>query len=399
MLRLAVLTGAVLLLAAPPARAQDETAMEAFEAVDPYTLGEKDAMARLGYATFGPFPWMQGDSTAAAQEQMGGIPMLWVETEHFKIGSSLNTYTLPGDREEKARLAQELERLGARLGKLKAPKRELDPWLRLHLFAQRAEELYAAFQRDFGLAPADYADVGPYLGQPRKFLLLLCERQSEYGRFLTTYAGGIHDLSHRFGSKQTGFGFAINAEGLRGLWTETDGVPFDAVLASHVASGLANQLVDAYRGSDYRSPAWLVAAYGHVCSRRVDPRYPSGCGYAEGQSVREEDHEWEPRVANLVRNDFFASTEAMFGWLDSTPLTQRDHLVAWSKLQYLLTEAQGDRKGFLADVCPPDPKLWTDDPAALVKRQTAALAQRFHVTPQELDEAWSRWAAKAYARR
>ena len=176
-------------------------------------------------------------------------------------------------------------------------------------------------------------------------------------------------------------------------------MPFDAVLACHVANGLADQLVDAYRGSDYRSPAWLVSAYGHLCSRRIDPRYVAGAGYAEGQSVRDEDCEWEPRVLNLVRNDFFVSTESMFAWLDTTPLTQRDHLVAWSKLQYLLTEAQGDRKGFLADVCPPDPKLWTDDPAALAARQTAALAARFHVTPQELDEAWSRWAAKAYAHR
>jgi hypothetical protein len=49
--------------------------------------------------------------------------------------------------------------------------------MRLHLYAQRLEDLYAAFEKSFGLAPADFPDpderkpsegpklgVGPYLG-------------------------------------------------------------------------------------------------------------------------------------------------------------------------------------------------------------------------------------------
>ncbi len=374
---------------------QDQDGMEVFPAVDPHTGGAPEILQRLGYLSFGPFHWMKGDSTVAVAEKLGGVPILWVETEHFCIGSTLNTYKIPGDREEKARLADELERLERRLGKLKAAKRELDPWLRLHLFAQRAEELYAAFHDDFGLEPSDYEAVGPYLGQPQKFRLLLCERRSEYGRFISSYAGAqLSDTCQRVGTGETGLGCAINVEALRELWPDATAVPFDAMLACYSVSGLANQLVDGYLRSDYRSPEWLVAAYGHLCSRRIDPRFTSGAGYEEGQQVGEDDHEWEGRVLNLARNRFFASAESMFAWEDFAELKQRDHLVAWSKLQYLLTAAQGDRGAFLAAVCRPDPAA-----AALPARQAAALAEHFQLTPEELDAAWLRWVTKTYSKR
>jgi hypothetical protein len=376
----------------------DGGGMEVFEAVDPYTQGAPEALERLGYVTLGPFPWMGADNTRAAQEKLGGSPMLWVETAHFKIGSSLTTYTLLGDRAEKTRVEGELERLRERLGKLKAQKRKLDPWLRLHLFAQRAEELYGGFLDDFGLEPADFADSGPHLGQPHKFLLLVCQRQSEYTRFASTYAGVESDSMHRFGSAETGMGFAINAEVLQSYMVEAEDAPLDTMLFCYVASGLANQFIDGYRRADYGSPFWLQAAYGHLAARRIDPRYVSGAGYVEGQEIREDDHDWAPRVAGLVRNEFFASADVMFGWEEESALSPRDHLVAWSKLEFLLEGAQGSAKGFLRSVARPAPGPQGKAPPQ-GEAQRSALLEHFGTTPAEFDKAWSEWVLKTYKKR
>ena len=156
-----------------PQEGRGDPEVEQFEEVDPYTLGERELELRLGYERVGFFPWAAGQTTSDVREMMGGIEILWVETEHFRIGSSLKTYDIPGDKAERALLKKELARLKKRLGKLRAPRNELDPWLRLHLYAQRMEELYADFFERFSLSPSDFPDGAPYLGYREKFLVLI----------------------------------------------------------------------------------------------------------------------------------------------------------------------------------------------------------------------------------
>ncbi len=385
---------------AVPSSAQDKDGMEEFEEVDPYTRGEPERMKRLGYVSYGPFVWRDGDSTLAVQESMGGMPILWVETEHFRIGSSLVTYKLSGDKEEKARLQEEIGRLRKKLGKLKTPKKELDPWLRLHLWAQRAEELYASFHADFGLAPADYAEKGPYLGKTDKFLLLLCQRKSEFNRHVRTYLQVDTNHAYRYDWADGGMFYGANVEVMKESWDSPAGKPFDAILHGKVVAGLVTNFVDGYRQNRYGSPRWLAYALPHVYVRRIDPRWVNAVGYEEGRSIREEDYKWEPRVASLVKNKFFASTEEMFGWAKYEDMNTRDHLVAWSRLEYLLNEAEGDRRGFLTALCDVAPEGTPEaQQAALVERQTKALAECFGMTPEELDKAWARWVKKTYKKR
>jgi hypothetical protein len=387
-------------LISTPARAQDGDGMEEFEAVDPYTKGEKELMDRLGYASFGPFQWRKGDTTTDVQRNMGGIPMLWVETEHFRIGSTLGTYELPGDRDEKNRVEEELDRLEERLGKLKAPKRKLDPWLRLHLYAQRAEELYDSFMEEFSLEPADFEDSGPHLGRSEKFLLLLCQRKSEYSRHMKTYLDVQSDTSYRWRWTGGTSGFAVNVEAIRESWHMAEDKPYDSILYGQVVSALASGFVEGYRESQAGAPYWLSKALGHYMVRRIDPRWVSGIGTVAGQSIEEDDYKWEPRVRNLVGNDFFATTEEMFGWRLYTDMNVRDHMVVWSKLQYLLTEVDGDDRAFLTDVCLPPPTGSAEQRrAAMLQRQTAALQEHYGLTPQELDDSWARWVKKTYQKR
>lgn len=378
------------------ATAQDGGGYEEFEEVDPYTRGERELMDRLGYVSFGPFPWHKGDDTAAVQLNMGAVPMLWVETPHFCIGTSLGTYTIPGDRTEREKLKDEIGRLRKKLGKLKAPKKKLDPWLRLHIYAQRVEELYSAFHEDFGISETDYAESGPHLGQSSKLRLLLCERTSEYSRHGSVYLDIQNDTSFRFGWSGIGMGFATNLERLKGRWVGMKDIPFDTVLYCTVASALGQVFIDAYRQCDYGGPEWLKRGYGHVLWRRHDDRYVNDAGYEPGQNIGEDDHEWERRVHNLVGNDFYAGLADMFGW-QSGAMNKRDHMVSWSKVSYLLEQVEGDHRRFLNAVCQKTPE---GTPAEALEKRTAtqnrALLECFEVLPKDFDKAWARWVKKTY---
>ncbi|MAF67331.1 MAG: hypothetical protein CMJ84_16950 [Planctomycetes bacterium] len=369
-----------------------EAEEEQFEEVDPYTKGDRELERRLGYERLGFFPWAAGQTTADVCEMMGGVEILWVETANFRIGSSLKTYDLSGDKREKALLKKELARLKKRLGKLKAPRRELDPWLRLHLYAQRMEELYAHFLERFGLSAADFPEGAPYLGYREKFLVLICERKSSFGRYTRIYHGSDQSWSFRTGFTDGAMFTGLSSEAL----SETS-FKLDSALYCQLVSDMVLNFNDAYRVNYFNSPIWWKYGLAHWYSRRIDPRWTSSAGVPSGRNWREEDAEWRPRVGNLVKNDFFISTEKLFACSDYEDLNTRDHMVAWSRIEFLLEREEADLKGFLDAINRRKPE---GDEAAvtakLVERQRAALEQCFGLSSAELDEQWASYVRKQY---
>jgi hypothetical protein len=392
----------LLVALAPSLSAQrrgEEPDYEDFEEVCPYTKGERELEKKLGYARVGPMPWRGAADSRAVQENCGGVPMIFVETEHFRIASTLNTYRIPNDRDERARLKEEIDRLEEKVGRLKAPKRELDPWLRVHLFAQRAEDVYREFHEDWGIDPASYSAQGPHLGYPNKILLLLCERKSEYGRYLKIYEDSEVEYSYRTGWSGEGMIVCVSSEAITENWKDEKEMPFDSMLTGLVRCCLAANLIDCWNGNLFRAPTWLVYGYAHIVQKRFDSRFPFFDGRTTIYGLEDDKTEWKPRVRNLVGNDFFASSPKMFGWTKYGDLNQRDHIVSWSKLSYLLEERDGDRAAFLTACCPRAKYGSEPDAEARAALQAAALEEHFGLTPAGLDEEWARWVKKTYPRK
>ena len=268
-----------------------DEAYEEFESIDPYTRNDPEAMQELGYSAFAPFLWHKGERTDGVRETMGGMSMLFVETEHFKIGSTLTTYELPNDREERAKVADELARLKKKV-RFRPPRKELDPWLRLHLYAQRVEDTYATFLRDFGIETDDFISSGPHLGQPGKFLVLLCQRKSELARYVKAYMNAEVEDVFRWGFAEDSFFVGASMESIELSWQEPDEEPFDAMLHCTIVANLAANLLDAYRGNFYAAPRWLTFAIGHHHVRRIDPRWITSAGHRPGHNRREDDWNW-----------------------------------------------------------------------------------------------------------
>ncbi len=375
----------------------DGGAMEEFEEVDPYTQGKQELLDKLGYVNMGAFPWHRGHQTTDIAEMLGGTPMIWVETEHFKIGSSLGTYKVPANKSEKERLKAEIGRLKKRFGRLRVPRNELDPWLRLHLYAQRAEELYASFLEDFSLAPTDFDEKNPYLGMPNKLVLLLCERSSELSRYAKTIYDQTEDSIFRWGQPNDCMFVGASLESIRSGFSANNDEPFDSIFYCQVAASLAANFIDGFQGHLYEAPRWLGNVLGHVYVRRIDPRWVTARGHSASDVATEDGWKWRPAVYQLVKNEFFATTEEMFGWQKYEDLNKRDHMIAWSKLDYLITTAEGDRKCFIEAMCRRSKGESAETEQR--ERQTRALLACYELTPAELDEAWAKWVSKEYKKR
>ena len=138
LLGIAAITAAL----APVALSQSKGKNKDAWRTDPYTEGDAALMKRVGVVKYGPLLWADDHDTAAIDAMIPEARVLWMETEHFRIGSTLPPVSMPRDAKARRRLVDELKELKSQLPKVRTKSRKLDRWLRLHLFAKRLEATY-----------------------------------------------------------------------------------------------------------------------------------------------------------------------------------------------------------------------------------------------------------------
>ncbi len=371
--------------------------------VDPYTRGDPAALERAGYVSFGPFPWGDQHNNEQLADVLGGEPLIWVETAHFRIGSSLDVYDFPSDRVERKRLTAELERLEEKLPDIKAKVKKVDPWLRMHLYAMRLEDLYASFLEEFSLRAeefpaypgAPYMGKGRYLGMSNKFVVLLLEKKSALARYTSTFAGATWDNSYRYYfSKSDNFFFGISYESLEGSYQN------DLALHYALVYGMVQNLASGVRGYSHDGPEWWKKGLASWFARRIDERcllYTAG----KGETIREEkEARWEPKVRARVEHGFFPSTEEMFGWKDAGEWEFSQHMIAWSRVDYIMRRDDKTARNLLIDLQEPVP--WTGDisrDALVVKQFDRAFRTATGQDPAAFDKAWAAWVRANYAKK
>ncbi len=394
------------LLAASAALAQSgkegasNQAEEKFKEVDPYTKGDADLVRQAGYKNLRPTSFAQDIQAQDMLELLGGIELVWAETEHFKICSSLQTYKSKGDPRENAALEKELVVLTRKIpGCRNARASKLDPWLRLHLYAMRLEQLYAEFCERTGFCDADFHAAGttnemgsgPYLGQALKPTVLLAEKRSAVERFNHRYGTSDAAAAIRIRLNGGSMFFGISAESMRDNGYELDSALRCAVVEIAVASFL-----DGLRDSFWATPLWLDTGLGHWFSRRIDERFSY---YADGTSrfLGDNLYLWRPRVRGLVENKFSYSWSDMLGTLEWTQFTPQAHMLIWSRIDWMMQQKPADLRKLLDSLTVKLPQGSAEQLAKVkVARATAGLAAAFGKSPEECDGAWSAWVLKTY---
>lgn len=387
-----------LVAAAPvPAQTQGPDAkVEVLEKVDPYTKGEKEALEKAGYVSLGPFEWCEGMRTDDVQETLGAGTVLWIETAHFKLGSTLVSYSFNNDRLEQKALEGEFARLKTKLARWQPPHNKLDPWMRAHLYAQRLEDVYAEFTAEFGFAPVVGGKKGPAaaaeksadpsgLEPPQKFRVLLLDKTSSLGRYFKSAADREAKPFDRFPLAGGSMFLGVSEEGLR-----QQGYDLDAAMHCVIASEATRNFVDGFCNSWFTCPVWLEYGLAHVAARRVDERF-TPTAVAKGRVAEVDDWKWEPRVKGLVQNNAAPSWTDMLGWGKWEDMKAQSHLVAWSRVAWLLKRKPSELKVFLVGMVRPPGDRPEEDHSRIGKEQQAAAAKAaFGKTFEELDAQWKK---------
>ncbi len=390
--------------AAPPAGLQKRRREpEEIPAVDPYTEGDPARMEALGYRRFDPFVVFDDADTSEVRQVLGDVPILWVETAHFRIGCSLEPYTVEQDRIERAKIREELGRLAKRLPGVKKNARRLDRWLLLHLWAQRLEDLYASFCEAVGVSDADFPPppagrienrpgAGPYLGQRSPFTVLLLANQSSLGRLTSHYLSREAKHSQRWYFHRSGtMFFGISYEAMIGTYEN------DTALHCAVAHAVSQNLLDGFRAYTFRTPVWLSQGIGHWFSRRIDERFNVYGGGPGTPGMDEDAWKWAPRVKARVEHEYFPTWEHMFAWREVTELKPADHMMCWSRVDFLLQEPASMRE-FLFEFKAPM-AAGADTHEQVVKRLRTTLPRAFGASLEELEADWARWVLRTYPSR
>lgn len=338
----ALLAFAALFAAARLAPAQTTKEPEPPPKVDPYTKGEPAALAKLGYQSYGPFLFGQ-ETTETVQRDLGGVPILWVETEHFVIGSALEEFK-PEKPEEIAELKTELERLKSKLKDVPTKPKKLDPWLRLHLFAARLEELHAEFLKVMNVLPKRDGKPGdggpPALMMGGKYALLITEKKSALARFTKTYCNSEQQNSYSFLFQKTGqLFFGVSNESIGG--SQPIG---DAELHYAVIYGVARNLLCAIDGFINTPAPWWQHGVPLWFARERQPRVLLYSRPAGEALPPEELNDWEPLARGRYEGDAvldFAEMLARPNWLTTPDFG--DNVILWARLDYLLSEPERAR--------------------------------------------------------
>lgn len=402
-------TTALILALALPALAIEPDCPQAPPAtVDPFTLGDAAAMHRAGYVSFGPFAFGTNHDSTDVQNLLPDERICWIETAHFRIGASLSAWKVAGDKATLAKLRQELQQLGERLPGVRADARELEPWLRAHLVAQRCERVYAEVcavlgvrDADFPPAPghdpkqgAKFMGLGPYLGMAEKYTVLLVRESPSLGRYTAAHHGWAtiepaRFFDHRFG---TAFFGAAEASSF-GLLRD------DVALHTHLGFHIAWLLYTSYRAYGHDLPVWIPVGLAQRHARRVSTSIPV-YDLEPGAPGRKRYEQWGKRWPGLLRARAFEPLPVFLERMDVDSFSMDQHLEAWALVEYLLDEQHDAFVRFLDAMKDPFcERLRFPTREELFARQQAALRAAFGTDAAGLEERWRRLPVSKTARR
>jgi len=361
----------------------------------PYCRGEPELMRAAGIVSHGGFEFGK-TTTADIDAFFPGVAIHWIESAHFELGFA--DAGSRADYEDKKVFEAELARLAAVLPGVPTRTRLLDPWLRMHLYAQRCEELYARFlvlmQVEQSVFPdgvkvwmrdTPYWGEGPHVGQKGKFEVLVLPNKALFGDYVREHFGLTTTSSQRWN--------LVERDTLSStIRTDEGRLRNDVALHAHVTFNLAHNLLDGFKHYSYDTPPWLREGFAHVLEREVSPRYNSFDSSEGGSSAMGGRTDWVPEVRSMIKKGEVPRLAELMNLKTFAEFELRHHYACWSMVDYMIRvhptgfaclnaklHGRKDANGF------PDSSNLRD-----VHRD--ALRECMGMTYAGFDEAWAAWA-------
>lgn len=373
---------ALLLLGSP--RAVEDTTC-------PYCEDDPERLAAAGLVSHGPIDIGPAGSVALAEE-LPASQWLFLESEHLRWASSLGPESVKGkDRE---RLEAELDRLREHFPAVPEKVKRLDPWLRLHLMAQRGEEFYDRFQRLLGVTDADfpaerspdgpYMGAGRFLGEKDKFEVIL-HRSRETHRMFTAEHMGVSVTDALRWHVQGAHKMLMSVPAVDGDLKQ------DRYLHPHCVHNLSHLFLCAYKHFSYDPPIWLDEGLAHAMEHEVHPDFHTLDGEEGSMPDSRGPADWDAALVKLHRKGRVTPFAGQLRIQAFGEMSQDDHVSAYGLVRFLLEEHPQGFAAFLGAVKGQLDERGYPDGSDLRGLQRTALREHLGWTPAELDAALGAW--------
>lgn len=360
----------------------------------PYTEGDPEVMAAAGIVSLGGFEFGNSD-TAQVDEFLATADIRWIETEHFEIGIGLPTYRIP--QREKNKIRTELTWLQEVLPEVNPKTRQLDPWLRAHLYAQRAERAYARFleivqlEQDVFPEPdttwllgTPYWGEGPHLGQNGKFEILILPSEALHVSYLRQEFGLSIRKTQRWN--------VVERDTLTVAIHDDDGsLTRDTAMHGHVVFNLAHNFLDGLKHYSYDTPIWVHEGLAHFLEREVSPRYNSFDSSEGGIAEETRKSKWHKETRSLVRGGDAPRMASMMSLRNYAELELDHHFATWSMVRFLVEQHPEQFALFLQSI-----KGWKNDEGIadgsnMPQKHRDSFREHFGWNYAQFDTAWQEW--------
>lgn len=359
--------------------------------VCPYCQNDPALLEGAGLVSHGPMDFGPEGSEALVELLPSG-EWLFLESEHLRWASSLATETVKAkDRE---RLSSELDRLRVLFPEIPKKVKKLDPYLRMHLMAQRGEEFYARFQSLLGVTDADfpasrqnegpYMGNGLYLGEKGKFEALLHVNRDTHRMFTSQYMGvNITDAVRWHLPKKHKLVMSVPA-------VDSD-LRLDRSLHPHLVHNLSHLMLCAYKHFSYDPPIWLDEGLAHVMEQEINPEFHTLDGEEGSLPDNRGPADWNKELKSLARKGRVTGFAGLMRIQSFAKLEQDDHVSAYGLVRFLIDERPAEFAAFIGDIKGQLDDAGYPDGSGMLDVERAGLKKHFGWTPAQLDAAWFAW--------
>jgi hypothetical protein len=380
---------ALLLSLATPALAQKKAA-------DVCTVCKNDPKLYGPAGQFGHGQMPFGKSTAGdLRKFLIYANPIFIETKHFRICLTLEGFTVP-ENDWKS-YEGELLKMSKAFPAVRPKERTLDPWMRLHLFAQRCEERYERFLKLMKMTDADfyarqlgkpYRGEGPYLGMKDKFEVVLLKNMREFTDTLRDQSGSMKRMTKREHFVNRGvLSVFIPCEG--------DLKPDDQLWA-HIAHNLGHNFILGFKYYSYEPPKWFEEGFAHFMEKEVNDHYNSFDSEEAALAEMTHAEDWRAETLKILGKGKAAGLADLVHKKTFSDITKEDHVIIWSKVEYLV-KVHGDKFAlFLDQIRGRLNKEGFPDGSDLIGVQRNSFKSEIGLSFAEFDREWEKWVQKAY---
>jgi hypothetical protein len=357
--------------------------------------GDPEVMAKAGIVSHGGFPFAETD-TADVDAHFAAKDIYWIESAHYRIGLTLDNHKVSPDESKKIRA--ELTELAQVLPRVDPKTRVLEPFMRTHLYAHRAEKLWKRFLevmrveestfpdgRSVWLLGTPYFGEGPYLGQKEKFELLVLPTAGDQVPFLKKQFGLSIARTQRWNVIERSALLVVTN------LMEND-LTDDQRLHGHVVFNLAINMLDGYEHYAYDTPRWLTEGIGHFMEREINPRFNTFDASEGSAGVKVNKSDWDAEVNKLIASDEAPRLAEMIALRTYAEFEMRHHYACWSMTRFMIEEHPEGYACLNAALHGRKTPDGMPDSQDMPGVQRAAFQDCFGMNYMQFDEAWRAWA-------